>query len=59
MPTITISPTGRMTIPAAMRRQLGIVPGTYLHVEERADGIFLRPVNIKDSQAQTKAASER
>lgn len=45
MTTITISPTGRITIPAAMRRKLGWGPGTRVHVVEQEDGsIVLRRV---------------
>jgi len=42
MTTIRVSSNGRLTIPAAIRRQRGWEPGTRLRVEERDDGIFLR-----------------
>lgn len=45
MVTLTISKSGRITIPAAMRRKLGWEPGTRLHVIEQEDGrIVLRRV---------------
>lgn len=44
MTTITVSSTGRITIPAALRRQLGIVPGSRLYVEVRDDEIILRRI---------------
>ena len=45
MTTLSISKTGRITIPAAMRRRLGWGPGTRLHVIEQEDGsIVLRRV---------------
>jgi len=42
MTTISVSPTGRITIPAAIRRQLGWEPGARLWVEEREGGLLLR-----------------
>jgi len=44
MTTIAISSTGRITIPAAIRRQLGWEPGTRLHVLVKGDEIILRRV---------------
>ena len=42
MTTITVSSTGRITIPAAMRRELGWGPGTRLWAEACGDEIVLR-----------------
>jgi AbrB family looped-hinge helix DNA binding protein len=44
MKHITISPTSRITIPAAIRRQLGWEAGTRLSVEVRGEELVLRRV---------------
>lgn len=43
MTTITISPTGRLTIPDRISRKMGWEPGTRLHVLVRDEEIALRP----------------
>ncbi|MBU0609456.1 MAG: AbrB/MazE/SpoVT family DNA-binding domain-containing protein [Armatimonadetes bacterium] len=49
MRTIAISPTGRITVAAAMRRKLGWEPGTRLYVLVRDGEIALRRVlRVKD-----------
>ncbi len=42
---ITIDAAGRMVIPQALRRRLGLVAGTELDVQEIDGGVFLRPVS--------------
>lgn len=38
----TISSKGQITVPAAIRERLGLVPGTSVEVELREGGAFLR-----------------
>jgi AbrB family looped-hinge helix DNA binding protein len=42
---ITIDRAGRVVIPQAVRRRLGLAAGTELDVEERDGGVLLRPVS--------------
>lgn len=41
--TVVVSGRGQITIPAHMRKRLGIKPGGLMTIEERADGLLLRP----------------
>jgi AbrB family looped-hinge helix DNA binding protein len=38
----TISSKGQITVPAAVRERLGLVPGTAVAFELRGDGVLLR-----------------
>lgn len=40
---VTLNDRGVVTIPAALRRALGLEPGQELIVEETPEGILLRP----------------
>jgi AbrB family looped-hinge helix DNA binding protein len=40
---VTIDETGRLVVPQALRRQLGLVPGTQLRVELVGDRLVLEP----------------
>ncbi len=40
--TSMISSKGQVTVPAAVRRRLGLSPGTPVEFELREDGVFLR-----------------
>lgn len=44
LPTTTLSTKGQVILPKAVRESRKWAPGTKLVVEERADGVFLRPV---------------
>jgi AbrB family looped-hinge helix DNA binding protein len=44
MSTVTVSTKGRIVLPAALRRRLGMGAGTRLEVIEEADGLRLRVV---------------
>ena len=49
--TTVVEERGRVVIPASVRRQLGIRPGTELEVEIREGGIVMKPkrkVSAKD-----------
>jgi len=59
MTTMTVNSDGRITIPAAIRRQLGLTKGSRLHVEQRGDKVFLRVVNTQEPRAETEVITER
>lgn len=44
MPTVTVSDKGQVVIPAAIRRRLGLVPGSKLDFEMEGDSIRARPL---------------
>ncbi|WP_295888835.1 AbrB/MazE/SpoVT family DNA-binding domain-containing protein [uncultured Thiohalocapsa sp.] len=44
MPTVTVSDKGQVVIPAAIRRRLGLVPGSKLDFEMEGDSIRVRPL---------------
>ena len=44
MKPVAMSKTGRLTLPAAARRELGIDDVAYFEVEVTEEGILLRPV---------------
>jgi antitoxin PrlF len=44
MSTVTVSEKGQVVIPAAIRRRLGIAPGTKLAFELEGDSIRVRPI---------------
>ena len=39
----TLSPKGQIVLPVAMRRRLHLNPGSTVDIEERAEGVFIRP----------------
>lgn len=43
MPTVTVSDKGQVVIPAAIRRRLGLEPGSKLDFELEGDSIRMRP----------------
>lgn len=49
--TTVVEGKGRVVIPASVRKQLGIKPGTELEIEVREGGILMKPkrkVSAKD-----------
>lgn len=42
--SVTVSEKGQVVIPAAVRRRLGIVPGTRLELEVEGDALRVRPI---------------
>lgn len=52
---VTITPNGRMSLPADIRKRLGLSSGGALLVEELPDGIVLRTVAQSISHAQALA----
>lgn len=55
---VTIAPNGRMSLPAAVRKRLGIgAEGGVLLVEETADGLVLRTTAQAVARAQAFSRS--
>ena len=52
---VTITPNGRMSLPADIRKRLGLSGGGALLVEEMPDGIVLRTVAQSIAHAQALA----
>lgn len=52
---ITLTPNGRMSLPADIRKRLGLSGGGALLVEETPDGIVLRTVAQAIAHAQALA----
>jgi AbrB family looped-hinge helix DNA binding protein len=52
---VAITPNGRMSLPADIRRRLGLAGGGALTVEETADGVILRTVAQSVAVAQALA----
>lgn len=52
---VTISPNGRLSLPADLRKRLGLAKGGSLLVEETPDGIVLRTVAQAIAHAQAIA----
>jgi len=44
---IKVDTKGRVVIPQSVREKMGITEGTLISVEEREDGILLRPIHEK------------
>lgn len=49
---VSITPNGRMSLPADIRKRLGIAGGGSLLVEETPDGVILRTVAQSIAHAQ-------
>jgi AbrB family looped-hinge helix DNA binding protein len=52
---VTITPNGRMSLPAEIRKRLGLTGGGALLVEETEDGVILRTVAQSVAHAQALA----
>src|SRR3546814_18128547 len=52
---VTITPNGRMSLPADIRKRLGLAGGGSLLVEETPDGVILRTVARSIAHAQALA----
>lgn len=52
---VTITPNGRMSLPADIRKRLGLTGGGALLVEETEDGVILRTVAQAIAHAQALA----
>lgn len=52
---VNITPNGRMSLPASIRKRLGLERGGAVLVEETADGVVLRTVDQAVAKAQAIA----
>lgn len=52
---VMITPNGRMSLPAAIRKRLGLEGGGAVLVEETTDGVVLRTVDQAVARAQAIA----
>ncbi|EZP50463.1 MULTISPECIES: AbrB/MazE/SpoVT family DNA-binding domain-containing protein [Sphingomonas] len=56
---VNITPNGRMSLPADIRKRLGLVDGGAVYLDETADGVVLRTVSQIVAQAQALARPYR
>jgi AbrB family looped-hinge helix DNA binding protein len=52
---VNITPNGRMSLPAVIRKRLGLESGGAVLIEETADGVILRTVSQAVARAQAIA----
>jgi AbrB family looped-hinge helix DNA binding protein len=52
---VNITPNGRMSLPAGIRKRLGLETGGSVILEETPDGVILRTVSQAVARAQTIA----
>lgn len=52
---VSVTPSGRMSLPADIRKRLGVAGGGALLIEETPDGVILRTVAQSIAQAQALA----
>lgn len=52
---VKITPTGRMSLPAGLRKRLGLANGGDVFIEETADGLVIRTANQAVMRAQALA----
>ena len=56
---VNITPNGRMSLPADIRKRLGLTGGGAVYLDETADGVVLRTVPQIVAQAQALARRYR
>jgi AbrB family looped-hinge helix DNA binding protein len=52
---INITPNGRMSLPADVRKRLGLTDGGAIYLDETEDGVVLRTANQAVARAQALA----
>jgi AbrB family looped-hinge helix DNA binding protein len=52
---INITPNGRMSLPADVRKRLGLTDGGAVYLDETEDGVVLRTANQTVARAQALA----
>ena len=52
---INITPNGRMSLPADVRKRLGLTDGGAIYLDETEDGVILRTANQAVARAQALA----
>jgi AbrB family looped-hinge helix DNA binding protein len=53
--TVTVSSKGQMILPAAIRKELGIAPGTKVSVRVEAGKVILDPQNLEAKMRRIKS----
>lgn len=56
---VNITPNGRMSLPADIRKRLGLTAGSAVYLEETDDGVVLRTAAQIVAQAQVLARQYR
>lgn len=51
--TVVVSGRGQITIPADMRKRLGVEPGGVMTIAEGAGGLVLRPALVLEIEMET------
>jgi antitoxin PrlF len=51
--TVVVSSRGQVTIPADMRKRLGVEPGGVMTIQEGAGGLVLRPALVLEVEMET------
>jgi AbrB family looped-hinge helix DNA binding protein len=57
--TLTVSSRGQITLPANLRKRLGIRPGGVLSAEEKGGELVLRPAVVLEMETYTDADIHR
>jgi len=57
--TLTVSSRGQITLPAGLRKRLGIRPGGVLSAEEKGGELVLRPAVVLEMETYTDADIRR
>lgn len=57
--TLTVSSRGQITLPAGLRKRLGIRPGGILSAEEKGGELVLRPAVVLEMEIYTDADIRR
>jgi antitoxin PrlF len=57
--TLTVSSRGQITLPANLRKRLGIRPGGVLSAEEKGGELVLRPAVVLEMETYTDADIRR
>jgi len=57
--TLTVSSRGQITLPAGLRKRLGIRPGGVLSAEERGGELVLRPAVVLEMETYSDADIRR
>ena len=57
--TLTVSSRGQITLPAGLRKRLGIQPGGVVAAEERGGELVLRPAIVLELETYTDADIRR
>lgn len=57
--SLAVSPKGQVTLPASMRKRLGILPGGLVSLEEREGQLVLTPVAVVEIEMYSDTQIQR